>query len=72
MTIYQYDDWYSFTEAVDEAAYQEQVSRIREKTLLKTELMPVYGGQLLTLSTCYGSGSDNRLLLIAVETTADG
>ncbi len=70
--VNKYDDWYSFTEAADEAAYQEQVSRIREKSLLKTEVMPVYGGQLLTLSTCYGSGSDNRLLVIAAETTAEG
>lgn len=70
--VNKYDDWYSFLGVADEAAYQEQVSRIREKSLLKTEVMPVYGGQLLTLSTCYGSGSDNRLLVIAAETTADG
>ena len=70
--VNKYDDWYSFTEAADEAAYQEQVSRIREKALLVTEAVPVYGGQLLTLSTCYGSGSDNRLLVIAAETTAEG
>lgn len=67
-----YDDWYSFTGAVDEAAYQEQISYIREKALLKTEVMPIYGEQLLTLSTCYGSGGDNRLLVMAAETTAEG
>lgn len=64
--VNKYDDWYSFTEAADEAAYQEQVSRIREKALLTTEVVPAYGGQLLTLSTCYGSGSDNRLIVVAV------
>ena len=32
----------------------------------------LHGGQLLTLSTCYGSGSDNRLLVMAAETTAEG
>lgn len=64
--VNKYDDWYSFTEVADEAAYQEQISRIREKSLFKTEVMPVYGGQLLTLSTCYGSGSDNRLIVLAV------
>lgn len=64
--VNKYDDWYGFTEAADEAAYQEQVSCIREKSLLKTEVMPVYGGQLLTLSTCYGSVSDNRLIVLAV------
>ena len=70
--VNKYDDWYSFLDAADEAVCQEQVSRIREKSLLKTEAMPVYGGQLLTLSTCHGSGSDDRLLVIAAETTADG
>lgn len=70
--VNKYDDWYSFTGAAGEAAYQEQISHIRDKALLKTEVMPVYGGQLLTLSTCYGSGSDHRLLVIAAETTADG
>ena len=70
--VNKYDGWYSFLDAADEAVCQEQVSRIREKSLLKTEAMPVYGGQLLTLSTCHGSGSDDRLLVIAAETTADG
>lgn len=70
--VNKYDDWYSFTGAADEAAYQEQISCIREKALLKTEAVPVYGRQLLTLSTCYGSGSDKRLLVIGAETTEDG
>lgn len=70
--VNKYDDWYNFLGAADEAAYQEQLSRIREKALLVTEAVPVYGKQLLTLSTCYGSGSDNRLLVITAETTADG
>lgn len=70
--VNKYDDWYSFLGAADEAAYQEQLSRIREKALLVTEAVPVCGKQLLTLSTCYGSGSDTRLIVIAVETVADG
>lgn len=64
--VNKYDDWYSFTGVADETAYQEQISRIRENALLTIEAVPVYGGQLLTLSTCYGSSSDNRLIVIAV------
>ena len=69
--VNKYDDWCSFIGAADEAAYQEQISYIREKSLLTTEAVTAYGRRLLTLSTCYGSGSDNRLIVIAAKTTAD-
>lgn len=59
------DDWYQFIEAGDEAAYEEQIAYIREKALLTTETVPAYGSRLLTLSTCYGSGGNDRLLVIA-------
>lgn len=60
------DEWYCFIGMTDEAMYEEQISRIRKKALLVTETVPVYGRQLLTLSTCYGSGSDTRLIVIAM------
>lgn len=59
------DNWYNVIEAGNEAAYEEQIAYIRRKALLTTETVPAYGRQLLTLSTCYGSGSDNRLIVIA-------
>lgn len=66
-----YDDWYGFIGAVDEAAYQEKISNIRDRAMYTTGAVPEYGSQLLTLSTCYRSGSDQRFLVIAVETTAN-
>ena len=60
------DAWYHFIEAGSEAAYEEQIAYIRGKALLTTKTVPAYGQQLLTLSTCYGSGSDSRLIVIAV------
>lgn len=61
------DDWYGFITATDAAWYYEQISNIRCRAMLSTEIVPVYGQQLLTLSTCHGSGKNGRLLVIAVQ-----
>ena len=58
------DSWYSFISAdgtTDWGAY------ILRKATLTTELVPTPGQKFLTLSTCYGSGEDGRLLVIAAK-----
>ena len=58
------DSWYSFISAdgtTDWGAY------ILRKAILTTELVPTPGQKFLTLSTCYGSGEDGRLLVVAVR-----
>ena len=61
------DDWYGFIDAKDETTYTEWLKYIRSKAMLTTDVVPVYGQQLLTLSTCHGSGRDGRLLVVAVS-----
>lgn len=61
------DEWYSFITAYTQEDYDRQIDYLREKAMLKTDVMPVFGQQLLTLSTCYGSNKDGRLLVVAVS-----
>lgn len=61
------DDWYDFIDALDPAGFYTQISNLQCKAMLTTDVVPVYGQQLLTLSTCHGSGRDGWLLVIAVE-----
>lgn len=67
VTAKKYDDWYSFINAADHEEFEKHLEWIRSKALYCSDAMPAYGCQLLTLSTCYGSGKDGRLLVIAVK-----
>lgn len=66
-TVKKWDDWYSFIEASDQPDFEKKMEFIRRRVLYITDIIPKYGQQLLTLSTCYGSGGDGRLLVIAVK-----
>ena len=68
VTVKKQDDWYGFINATDREEFEKQLKQIRSKALYCSDATPEYGAQLLTLSTCYGSGKDGRLLLIAVKT----
>lgn len=59
------DPWYAFTTAENEEAYGEAVSAILAQASYSSGVIPEYGQQLLTLSTCYGSSKSGRLLVIA-------
>ena len=67
VTVKKYDDWYGFINAADREEFEKQLERIRSKALYCSDDMPEYGVQLLTLSTCYNSANDGRLLVIAVK-----
>ena len=61
------DDWYRFTTVGTEKSYEKKISYAKEKSIYDTEITPVYGQQILTLSTCYGYNQDNRILVLAVR-----
>lgn len=67
VTVKKYDDWYGFIHAVDRTEFEKQLERIRSIAMYCSDDMPEYSAQLLTLSTCYGSGKDGRLLVIAMK-----
>jgi sortase B len=65
------DPWYSFISAADESEFDQAVSDILARALHKTDVIPEYGQQLITLSTCYGSEKDDRIIIIGFETKAE-
>lgn len=61
------DDWYKFTTVGTEKSYNSRIEYAKEKSLYETGFTPVYGQQILTLSTCYGYNQDDRILVLAVQ-----
>lgn len=61
------DDWYRFITAETEKSYEKKISYAKEKSIYDTGITPVYGQQILTLSTCYGYNQDDRILVLAVR-----
>lgn len=61
------DSWYKFVNVDLEKTYEKWVSYAKSKSLYNTGITPVYGQQILTLSTCYGYNQDNRILVLAVR-----
>ena len=61
------DAWYGIINAADSADFTEQTAAIMKKSLYDTGVTPVYSQQIITLSTCYGSGKDGWLIVAAVK-----
>ena len=61
------DPWYKFTTAETEMSYEKRISYAIENSLYNTEITPIHGQQILTLSTCYGNNQDDRILVLAVR-----
>lgn len=59
------DDWYYFVNAADSADFYEKVYAILRRSYINTGVVPQYGQQIITLSTCYG---DDRFIVLAVRT----
>ena len=68
VTVKKQDDWYSYINAADREEFEKHLEQIRNKAMYCSDAKPKYGCQLLTLSTCYGSANDGRLLVIAAKT----
>ena len=63
-----YDDpWYKFINVDLDKTYEKWVSYAKSKSLYDTDITPVYGQQILTLSTCYGINQNDRILVLAVR-----
>lgn len=60
------DDWYKFLTTDLDKTYEKWVSYAKIKSLYNTEITPVCGQQILTLSTCYGDNQNDRILVLAV------
>lgn len=61
------DAWYDFIDCSDKESFEKALSDISARARYTTEAVPQYGDRLLTLSTCYGSSKDDRLIVIAVS-----
>ncbi|MCL3787203.1 class B sortase [Ruminococcus bromii] len=61
------DDWYRFTTVGTEKSYNSRIEYAKEKSIYNTDITPVYGQLILTLSTCYGYNQDDRILVLAVR-----
>lgn len=66
VSVMKTDEWYGFIAADTREDYDRQIENLLKKALLTTDNLPVFRQRLLTLSTCYGSGKDGRLLIAAV------
>ena len=59
------DTWYSFVNAASEADFNAKISAILRRSYIDTDIVPQYGQQIITMSTCYG---DDRFIVLAVRT----
>lgn len=57
--------YYDFIQADSEEAFQEYLDNIKQLSVFIETDMPVYGDELLTLSTCNNYVEDGRLFLVA-------
>ncbi|MBQ1410920.1 MAG: class B sortase [Oscillospiraceae bacterium] len=60
-------DWYEFVDAYNEQDFSGWLDYILPGAFYTVGELPQYGQQILTLSTCYGSGNTLRFLVLAVE-----
>lgn len=61
------DAWYRFIQAQKKEEYEWLVKGVKKNALYETGITPVYGEQILTLSTCSNREKDSRLLVTAVK-----
>ncbi len=59
--------YHTFTDAKDQADFDNFVNTIRELSKIETDLVPRYGDKLLCLSTCSGQLANGRLVVVAVR-----
>ncbi len=61
------DDWYKFVNANTAEDFNSAVDKAMGKTLFQVGSSPEFGTQILTLSTCYDSAHNGRLLVLAAK-----
>lgn len=61
------DEWYNFIDAPNSNSFNESIETLKKKALYTTDVVPGFGQQLLTLTTCYGSEKSDRLIVVSVK-----
>ncbi len=61
------DDWYKAVNLGEMEDFDKAVEKITGKALFTINSPPEYGRQILTLSTCYDSANNGRLLVLAAK-----
>ncbi len=61
-------DFYDYIQINNEQDFDTYINGVSETALYKTNRMPKYGDQLLTLSTCDYTKEDGRLVIVAYRT----
>ena len=61
------DEWYKFVSADAAEDFNSAVDKVMSKALFTINSAPEYGSQILTLSTCYDSAHNGRLLVLAAK-----
>lgn len=61
------NSWYRFIDTETPEEYAKYIEKAKAASLYETGIIPEYGEQILTLSTCTGLARDSRLLVLAVK-----
>lgn len=61
------DDWYKIVNLDSAEDFNSAVEKITGKAMFTINSAPEYGRQILTLSTCYDSANNGRLLILAAK-----
>lgn len=61
------DDWYKVVNLDGAKDFNKAVEKVTDKALFTINPPPEYGRQILTLSTCYDSVNNGRLLVLAAK-----
>ena len=61
------DDWYKAVDLSSAEDFNSAVDKVMSKALFTINSAPEYGVQILTLSTCYDSAHNGRLLVLAAK-----
>lgn len=57
--------YHEFVDAEDQAQFDSFVQQCKDRSLYETGITPTYGDKLITLSTCEGSSTVGRLVVVA-------
>ena len=57
--------YYHFTDAENEAEFNDYIAKCKELSLYDTEVSAEYGDKLITLSTCEYSQTNGRIVVVA-------
>ncbi|MBQ3472235.1 MAG: class B sortase, partial [Clostridia bacterium] len=57
--------YYDYANITNEERYNEYISKVKALSMQKSDITPVFGERLLTLSTCAYNTQNERLVVVA-------